>query len=86
VIVVFNNLVATCVLINELGIASSFGNFTLLTKGDSRLDKSVLCSFGIATKNAELVLLSLYWVPKLHKSPHKQLYIAGSTKAFMIKK
>jgi hypothetical protein len=46
--------------INELGIASTFGNPTLLTKGDSRLDKSVLCSFGIATIDGELDLSSLY--------------------------
>lgn len=61
-----NNIVAVCnshykyCFINELGIASSFGNPTLLTKGDSRLDKSVLCSFGIATIDGELDLSSLY--------------------------
>jgi len=41
---------------------------------------SVLCSFGISTKDEELVLPSLYWIPKLHKCPLKQRYIAGSAK------
>jgi hypothetical protein len=39
---------------------------------------SVLCSFGISTKDEELDLQSLYWIPKLHKCPFKQSYIAGS--------
>ena len=61
-----DNIVSVCkshyihCFINELGIASTFGNPTLLTKGDSRLDKSVLCSFGIATIDGELDLSSLY--------------------------
>jgi len=36
---------------------------------------SVLCSFGISTKDEELDLPSLYWIPKLHKCPFKQRYI-----------
>ena len=42
--------------------------------------RSVLCSFGISTKDEELDLPSLYWIPKLHKCPFKQRYIAGSAK------
>jgi hypothetical protein len=42
--------------------------------------RSVLCSFGISTKDEELDLPSLYWIPKLHKCPFKQPYIAGSAK------
>jgi hypothetical protein len=38
----------------------------------------VLCSFGISTKDEELDLPSLYWIPKLHKCPFKQRYIAGA--------
>ena len=38
------------------------------------------CSFGISTKDEELDLPSLYWIPKLHKCPYKQSYIAGSSK------
>jgi len=32
------------------------------------------------TKDEELDLPSLYWIPKLHKCPYKQRYIAGSAK------
>ena len=42
--------------------------------------RSVLCSFGISTKDEELDLPSLYWIPKLHKCPFKQRYIAWSAK------
>ena len=42
--------------------------------------KSVLCSIGISTKDEELDLPSLYWIPKLRKCPYKQRYIAGSFK------
>ena len=57
---------------------------TTLTK-EEILDnhRSVLCfycSFGISTKDEELDLPSLYWIPKLHKCPFKQRYIAGSAK------
>jgi hypothetical protein len=37
----------------------------------------VLCSFGISTKDEELDLPSLYWIPKLHNYPFKQRYIGG---------
>jgi hypothetical protein len=55
-------------LIKELGIDNSLGNPTYtpttLTK-DEILDnhRSVLCSFGISTKDEELDLPSLYWIP-----------------------
>jgi hypothetical protein len=42
--------------------------------------RSVLCSFGISTKDGELDLPSLYWIPKLLKCPFKQHYIVGSNK------
>jgi hypothetical protein len=72
-------------LINELGIHNSLGTptyiQTTLTKEDI-LDnhRPVLCSFGISTKDEELDISSLYWIPKLHKSPCKQCYIAGFAK------
>ena len=75
-------------LIKELGIDNSLGNPTYtpttLTK-EEILDnhRSVLCSFGISTKDEELDLPSLYWIPKLHKCPFKQHYIAGSAKCTM---
>jgi hypothetical protein len=36
---------------------------------------SVLYSFGISTKDEELDLPSLYWIPILDKCPFKQRYI-----------
>ena len=41
---------------------------------------TIVCSFGISTKDKELDLPPLYWIPKLHKCPFKQRYIAGSAK------
>jgi hypothetical protein len=85
------NIVVVCkshyidILIKELGIDNSLGNRTYtpttLTK-EEILDnhRSVLCSFGISTKDEELDLPSLYWIPKLHKCPFNQGYIAGSAK------
>ena len=72
-------------LIKELGIDNSLGNptytSTTLTK-EEILDnhRSVLCFFGISTKDEELGLPSLYWIPKLHKCPFKQRYISESAK------
>jgi hypothetical protein len=86
-----NNIVFVCkshyidCLIKELGIDNSLGNPTYtpmtLTK-EEILDnhRSVVCSFGISTKDEELNLPSLYWIPTLHKCPFKQRYIAGSAK------
>ena len=61
-------------LIKALGIGNSLGNPTYtpttVTK-EEILDnhRSVLCSFGISTKDEELDLPSLYWIPKLHMCP-----------------
>ena len=86
-----NNIVFICkshyidCLVKELGIDNSLGNptytSTTLTK-EEILDnhRSVLSSFGISTKDEELDLPHLYWIPKLHKCPYKQRYIAGSAK------
>jgi hypothetical protein len=63
-------------LLKELGIEISLGNHTYtpttLTK-EEILDnhRSVLCSFGISSKDEELDLPPLYWIPKLHKYPFK---------------
>ena len=51
-----------------------------LRKWKSWTIRFVLCSFGISTIDEELDLPSLYWIPKLHKCPFKQRYIAGSAK------
>ena len=72
-----NNIVFVCkshyvdCLIKELGIDNSLGNPTytpmILTKEEFRNNHmSVLCSFEISTKDGELDLPSLYWIPKLH--------------------
>ena len=63
-------------LIKELGIDNSLGNPTYtpttLTKEEIMDNhRFVLCSFGISTKDEELDLPSLYWIPKLHKGPFK---------------
>ena len=42
--------------------------------------KSVLSSFGLSTKDDDCDLPSIYWIPKLHKNPYKQRFIAGSSK------
>jgi len=70
-------------LINESGIDHSHDNPTYTPKilaKEEILDnhRSVLCSFGISTKDEELDLPSLHWIPKLHKCPFNQRYIAGS--------
>jgi hypothetical protein len=86
-----NNIVFVCIshyvdyLIKELSIGNSLGNITYTPTTPTKeeiLDnhRSVLCSFGISTKDEELDIPSLYWIPKLHKCPFKQRYIAGSAK------
>jgi hypothetical protein len=72
-------------LIKELGIHNSLGNPTYTPTTHTKeeiLDnhRSVLCSFRISIKDEELDLPSLYWIPKLHKCPFKQRYIAGAAK------
>jgi hypothetical protein len=42
--------------------------------------RSVLCSFGISTKDEEPDLPSVYWITILKKWHYKQHYIAGSAK------
>ena len=41
---------------------------------------SVLISVGISNEDEELDLPSLYWIPRLHKYPYKQYYVASSAK------
>ena len=86
-----NNIVFVCkkyyieCLIKELGLNNSTCNPTYtrstLTKEEILENhKSVLLSFGINTKTHDESLPSLYWIPKLHKNPYKERYIAGSSK------
>ena len=86
-----NNIVFVCKkyyinsLAKELGVTSSKGNATYaletLTK-EEVLDnhKSVLHSYGLTDIKDNLELPLLYWIPKLHKNPYKERYIAGSAK------
>jgi hypothetical protein len=46
--------------------------------------RSVLCSIGISTKDEELDLPSLYWIPKSHKCPFKQRYFASVSGNFLV--
>ena len=70
---------------NELCVSNGSGNstytpvtFTKTEIIDNQI--SVLSSFGIETSKEDHELPSMYWLPKLHKSPYKQRYIAGSSK------
>ena len=51
----------------------------ILTK-EEIMDNHRSASFEIPTKDDELDLPSLYWMPKVHKYSLKQRYIAGSAK------
>ena len=86
-----NNVVIVCkafyyeCLVKELGIGEIHNNSTYqrttLTKEEIvRNHQSVLETFNIHLKDDDLNLPSLYWTPKLHKSPYKQRFIAGSSK------
>ena len=59
--------------------ASSTYQRTTLTKSEVLINhRSVLSSFGVNTKDDDIDLPSLYWIPKLHKDPYKR-FIAGSS-------
>ena len=87
-----NNVVFICkafyysCLLNELdnsdrGNASSTYQRTNLSKSEILINhRSVLSSFGVNTKDDDIDLPSLYWIPKLHKDPYKQRFIAGSSR------
>ena len=86
-----NNIVFVCkrhyidCLMNELGFNNTHGNPTytpiIIPKEDILENhKSVLSSFGICVNDDNCELPSIYWIPKLHKCPYKQRFIAGSAK------
>jgi hypothetical protein len=86
-----NNIVFVCkayyydCLIKELGIGDTTINPTYQHSTFAKEDiisnhMSVISSFGITINEEDYDLPSLYWIPKLHKNPYKQRYIAGSTK------
>ena len=86
-----NNMVFVCkrhyidCLVKEMGIDSALGNSTYTRSTIPKEDilknhESVLSSFGITVSDENSNLPSIYWIPKLHKCPYKQRYIAGSAK------
>jgi len=69
-------------LVKELDINNNTGNptytSTLLSKEEILSNhKSVISSCGLSIKVDYVDLHSLYWIPKLHKCPYKERYIAG---------
>ena len=86
-----NNIVFVCkahyinCIFKELGFDSTHGKPTYIQSSLSKQEilqnhKSVMDIFNIPNKQNEFDLPYLYWIPKLHKSPYKQRYIAGSSK------
>jgi hypothetical protein len=89
-----NNIVFICkahyyqCIINELGINSTIGirTFTLTTFSKDEIlqnQASVLNTLNIpGCVDDDSELPYLYWIPKLHKTAYKQIFIAGSKKMF----
>ena len=86
-----NNFTFVCrkyyihILQEELGLNTLPGNptYTLTDFTTSEIldnHKSVLTSFGISTSDTEHDLPYIYWIPKMHKTPYKQRFIAGSSR------
>ena len=84
-----NNIVVICktyyyqCLIEELGLFDTCGNptYTPVTQSKKEIldnHNSVLHSFHIPVSQKDMEIPYLYWIPKLHKNPYKQRYIAGS--------
>ena len=86
-----NNIVFVCkahyynCLIKELGIdgntsASATYKRTTFDKDEIIANhSSFMSSFNIQMKEEHKELPYLYWIPKLHKNPYKERYIAGSS-------
>ena len=55
-------------------------NLTAMFKEILQNHHSVMLTFGISLPEEDIDLPKLYWIPKLHKNPYKQRYIAGSAK------
>ena len=86
-----NNIVFVCKthyinsLMEELGLSTMTGNPTYNRTAMSKDEilqnhHSVMLTFRISIPEEDINLLKLYWIPKLHKNPYKQRYIAGSAK------
>jgi hypothetical protein len=84
IVFVCKNFYYEC-LLNELGFTSTSGNTTYtrtnLTKDEILQNHlTVLNTFNFPKNEDQFDLPYLYWIPKLHKNPYKQRYIAGSSK------
>ena len=56
-------------------------NLTAMSKDEILQNhRSVMLTFGISLLEEDIDLPKLYWIPKLHKNPYTQRYIAGSVK------
>ena len=86
-----NNVVFVCkkyyyiCLLTELGYGDSQNNSAYTPTGLDKMEVvrnhiSLLASFGLKLKQPDSELPLLYWIPKLHKSPYKERFIAGSSK------
>ena len=86
-----NNIVFVCkthyinCLMEELGMRHMTGNptynLTAMFKDEILQNhRSVMLTFGISLPEEDIDLPKLYWIPKRHKNPYKQRYIAGSAK------
>ena len=86
-----NNIVFVCkthyinCLMEELGMSTMTGNPTYNLTAMSKQEilqnhHLVMLTFGISLPEKDIDLPKLYWIPKLHKNPYKQRYIAGSAK------
>jgi hypothetical protein len=87
-----NNIVFVCkahyyqCIINEQGINSTISNRTYTPTAFSKDEilqnhASVLNTLNIPVyAGDDYELLYLYWIPKLHKTPYKQRFIAGLKK------
>ena len=86
-----NNIVFVCqthyinCLMEEVGMSTMTENptynLTAMSKDEILQNHhSVMLTFGISLPEEDIDLSKLYWIPKLHKNPYKQRYIAGSAK------
>ena len=86
-----NNITITCkkhyvsCLQKELGVNGSTPNATYQETPLSEAEicdnhKGFMLSHGLLLKPENMSIPSLYWIPKLHKNPYKERYIAGSSK------
>jgi hypothetical protein len=65
-------------IINELGINSTLGNRTYTPTTFPKIYASVLNILNIPGHvDNDYELPYLYWIPKPHKTPYKERYIAG---------